>query len=171
MAFPVLLLAVDSLGDVVLFSIDCRLQDLGRQYRSDWHPAPRNRCREGRAFWRDHCWRRYGGPDGRGLGSRKEELSRRTIKFYQFSHIRSLHADSLAQRTTDRLRYGDWLWRALSSVPLQLAGQLSRAEAILGEHQAPGYGTQTCGMACISRNFQSVNLSLLNKITDSKSDR
>jgi hypothetical protein len=49
-------------------------------------------------------------------------------------------------------------------VPLQLAGQLSRAEAVLGEHQAPGYGTQTCGMACISRNFQSVNLSLLNNL-------
>jgi hypothetical protein len=69
----------------------------------------------------------------------------------------SLHADGLEQHTRGRLwGRAPWCWWSYlehSGVPIQPAGQLHGASTVLEEEpQAPGYGTQNCGMATNSVN-------------------
>ena len=95
------------------------------------------------------------------MGQRKAELARRRIDTGELVSNWSLHTDGLAQHTRGRMwDRAPWRWWSFlehSGVPIQPAGQLHGAGAVLEEEeeeepQAPGYGTQNCGMATNSVN-------------------
>jgi hypothetical protein len=110
--------------------------------------------------WREHCRLFHGSNRTKGgnvsMGRRKAELARRRIDRGELVSDRSLHADGLAQHTRGRLwDRAPWCWWSYlehSGVPIQPAGQLHWASTVLEEPQAPGYGTQNCGMATNSVN-------------------
>jgi hypothetical protein len=113
--------------------------------------------------WREHC-RLFHGSNRTNwgnvsMGRRKAELARRRIDTGELVSNWSLHADGLAQHTRGRLwDRAPWRWWSClehSGVPIQPAGQLHGTGAVLEEEeepQAPGYGTQNCGMATNSVN-------------------
>jgi hypothetical protein len=131
--------------------------DLGRASGDD----PRNGPLDEPAIWREHCRLLHGSnrTNGRSvsMGRRKAELAGRRIDTRELVSDRSLHADGLAQHTRGRLwGRAPWSWWSClehSGMPVQPAGQLHWASTVLEEEpQAPGHGTQNCGMATNSVN-------------------